>query len=99
MQKNVFQVEFNINQVKRNKELIAVDIQVVQSATQTNGISKQHNNRSSSQVYQGFIAALKDGFGFIETIQHDREVFFHFRSVPVESGDFTFTFISYPQQF
>lgn len=70
-------MQFNINQVKRNKDLIAVDIQVIQSATQTNGISK-HSNRSS-QIYQGFIAALKDGFGFIETIEHDREVFFHFR--------------------
>ena len=29
-------------------------------------------------MYQGFVAALKDGFGFIETIQHDKEVFFHF---------------------
>lgn len=73
----LFQVHFNINQVKRNKELIAVEIQVVQLASQTNGVSK-HNSRNS-QIYQGFIAALKDGFGFIETIDHDREVFFHFR--------------------
>ncbi|KRT84375.1 hypothetical protein AMK59_218, partial [Oryctes borbonicus] len=69
-------VTFNINQVKRNKEQIAVEIQVVQSASHTNGISK-HNSRNS-QIYQGFVAALKDGFGFIETIDHDREVFFHF---------------------
>ncbi|RZC42843.1 cold shock domain-containing protein E1 [Asbolus verrucosus] len=69
-------IEFNINQVKRNKELIAVDIQVVQPATQTNGIKHRSNN--NCQIYQGFVAALKDGFGFIETIQHDKEVFFHF---------------------
>ncbi|KAJ3661105.1 hypothetical protein Zmor_005521 [Zophobas morio] len=69
-------IEFNINQVKRNKELIAVDIQVVQQATQTNGI--KHRNSNNCQMYQGFVAALKDGFGFIETIQHDKEVFFHF---------------------
>jgi cold shock CspA family protein len=69
-------IEFNINQVKRNKELIAVDIQVVQPATQTNGI--KHRNSNNGQMYQGFVAALKDGFGFIETIQHDKEVFFHF---------------------
>lgn len=67
-------VQFNINQVKRNKELIAVDIQVTQSGTQTNGIKHTRN----PQIYQGFIAALKDGFGFIETTQHDKEVFFHF---------------------
>lgn len=74
----MLQVQFNINQVKRNKEYIAVDIQILQSASQTNGI-KQSISRNNSQVYQGFIAALKDGFGFIETIQHDKEVFFHFR--------------------
>ena len=28
-----------------------------------------------------YIAALKDGFGFIETISHDREIFFHFSNV------------------
>lgn len=37
------------------------------------------SGRSTQQVHQGFIAALKDGFGFIETVQHDKEVFFHFR--------------------
>lgn len=69
-------VQFNINQIKRNKELIAVDIQIVQPASQTNGISK-HSTRPA-QIHQGFVAALKDGFGFIETVDHDREVFFHF---------------------
>ncbi|CAG0891971.1 unnamed protein product [Cyprideis torosa] len=29
----------------------------------------------------GYIAAVKDGFGFIETLSHDREIFFHFRLV------------------
>lgn len=72
-------VQFNINQVKRNKEMIAVDIKITQPSTaQTNGI-KNNVVRTNGQVYQGFIAALKDGFGFIETIQHDKEVFFHFR--------------------
>lgn len=32
----------------------------------------------SSVKYQGFVAVLKENFGFIETIQHDEEVFFHF---------------------
>lgn len=73
-------MQFNVNQVKRNKELVAVDVVVVQPASQTNGIAKpNNNNKSPLQVHQGFIAALKDGFGFIETIQHDKEVFFHFR--------------------
>lgn len=30
-------------------------------------------------IMQGFIAALKDGFGFIETVDHNKEVFFHYR--------------------
>lgn len=33
---------------------------------------------TSSIKYQGFVAVLKENFGFIETIQHDEEVFFHF---------------------
>ncbi|XP_044733943.1 cold shock domain-containing protein E1 [Chrysoperla carnea] len=90
-------VEFDICQVKRNKELIAVDIKVVNSATNlpngttqstlnntsntsiNNNSNNNKNGRSNSlTTHQGFIAALKDGFGFIETVQHDREVFFHF---------------------
>lgn len=71
---------FDINQVKRTKEFIAVNVQITQSAMQTNGI-KHTITRNAGQLYQGFIAALKDGFGFIETIQHDKEVFFHFRWV------------------
>jgi hypothetical protein len=73
----LFKVEFNICQVKRSKELLAVDVQVV-SKNQNQG--KNGLGRSNSlPLCQGFIAALKDGFGFIETIAHDREVFFHFR--------------------
>lgn len=34
---------------------------------------------SGAATQQGFVAALKDGFGFIETADHTREVFFHFR--------------------
>ena len=40
-----------------------------------------NNNRSSTQVYQGYVAALKESFGFIETCSHDKEIFFHFRLV------------------
>lgn len=32
----------------------------------------------NGKIYHGFIAVLKDNFGFIETLQHDEEVFFHF---------------------
>ncbi|CAH0547495.1 unnamed protein product [Brassicogethes aeneus] len=93
-------VEFNINQVKRNKELIATEVQITQScALQTNGVKNSNGNGNSAaaaagsgstprnaQIYQGFIAALKDGFGFIETIQHDKEVFFHFSNFEGDSN-------------
>lgn len=31
------------------------------------------------QYYQGYVAALKESFGFVETVDHDKEIFFHFR--------------------
>lgn len=64
-------VEFNICQVKRTKELVATDVQIAQQAART-------GNNGNQPTQQGFVAALKDGFGFIETVEHDREVFFHF---------------------
>ncbi|CAG9839305.1 unnamed protein product [Diabrotica balteata] len=79
-------VQFNINQVKRNKEFIATDVEVIQPAVQTNGIKHSISRTSGGPLYQGFIAALKDGFGFIETIQHDKEVFFHFSNFEGESN-------------
>jgi len=60
--------------VKRNKELLAVDINVIERCV--NGTSTPKAN--SGPVYQGFIAALKDNYGFIETDTHDKEVFFHY---------------------
>ncbi|XP_060521185.1 cold shock domain-containing protein E1 [Cylas formicarius] len=76
-------VRFDINQMKRTKEYVAVNIQITQSAAiQTNGVK----HRNSGQVYQGFVAALKDGFGFIETVQHDKEVFFHFSNFEGDSN-------------
>ena len=72
----VFQVQFSICQVKRNKELVAVDISLVNSSGEK---TQNGNKKLNGQVCQGFIAALKDGFGFIETVNHDKEIFFHFR--------------------
>lgn len=36
-------------------------------------------NSNDKKVFQGFIAALKDGYGFIESLALDKEMFFHFR--------------------
>lgn len=117
---------FVCQQVKRNKELIAVNIVDVLSiqhqmqqqqtdgtatinngAMQSNGDNSRTtilntSNRSSAngkptdtfnetnngtiavnnmKKYQGFVAVLKDNFGFIEKTGHDEEVFFHFSAV------------------
>ncbi|XP_055621287.1 cold shock domain-containing protein E1 isoform X2 [Toxorhynchites rutilus septentrionalis] len=132
-------IRFNICQVKRNKELIATNIQEITnnsnqlqqqtsinaggdsqqilqqqqqqqqsqqiqltslqtlqqqphspSAGMNNGNRTMNNNSSimkvsyangnikSGKIHHGFIAVLKENFGFIETIDHDQEVFFHF---------------------
>lgn len=77
------QVVFNICQVKRNKELVAVEIMHanVNGEKQMNGGAKKQTSNGSNggQFSPGFVAALKDGFGFIETVNHDQEIFFHFR--------------------
>lgn len=80
----MFQVKFSICQVKRNKELVAVDISLVKKSSSleefSSGEKTQNDNKKlNDPVCQGFIAALKDGFGFIETVNHDKEIFFHFR--------------------
>lgn len=49
------------------------------SSTSINGKSNTPGPRPSATLHQGFVAALKDTFGFIETISHDKEIFFHFR--------------------
>lgn len=50
------------------------------SSTRNGSVTKNgRQSLSNGQLYQGFVAALKDGFGFIETTEHDKEVFFHFR--------------------
>ncbi|KAL5292829.1 CSDE1 family protein [Megaselia abdita] len=38
----------------------------------------QQQQQQQHQVYKGFIAVIKENFGFIETCEHDEEVFFHF---------------------
>ncbi|CAD6229151.1 GSCOCG00012089001-RA-CDS [Cotesia congregata] len=67
-------VKFSICQVKRNKELVAVDISLLDVKEE----KAENANNVNGLECQGFIAALKDGFGFIETFNHEREIFFHF---------------------
>ncbi|XP_054627376.1 cold shock domain-containing protein E1 isoform X5 [Dunckerocampus dactyliophorus] len=65
-------VEFSINEVKRSGQQSAVSIRVM------------NRNASNTKRLQGFIATLKDNFGFIETANHDQEIFFHYSEM---SGD------------
>ncbi|XP_061745218.1 cold shock domain-containing protein E1 isoform X1 [Nerophis ophidion] len=65
-------VEFSINEVKRSGQQSAVSIRVM------------NRNTSNAKRLQGFIATLKDNFGFIETADHDQEIFFHYSEM---SGD------------
>lgn len=43
----------------------------------------QHANGDANKVHKGFIASLKDTFGFIENLTHDKEIFFHYRLVGI----------------
>jgi len=88
------EVEFDLAQVKRTKDHIALNIRIVQRAHSnsqsakgsdaTNGDTTvkngdvPHQNGDSAKIHKGFVASLKDTFGFIETVTHDKEIFFHY---------------------
>ncbi|KAM8862858.1 cold shock domain-containing protein E1 isoform 5-T5 [Spinachia spinachia] len=59
-------VEFSINEVKRTGLQSAVSVRVL------------NRNASNAKRLIGFVATLKDNFGFIETANHDQEIFFHY---------------------
>uniref|UniRef100_A0AAQ4NS64 Cold shock domain-containing protein E1 n=1 Tax=Gasterosteus aculeatus aculeatus TaxID=481459 RepID=A0AAQ4NS64_GASAC len=59
-------VEFCINEVKRTGLQSAVSVRVL------------NRNASNAKRLLGFVATLKDNFGFIETANHDQEIFFHY---------------------
>lgn len=58
------EVLFNIAEIKRDKSTMAVNITV--------------RDRTFDPCKRGFVAVLKESFGFLETEEHDREVFFHY---------------------
>ncbi|XP_052460389.1 cold shock domain-containing protein E1 isoform X4 [Carassius gibelio] len=61
-------VEFSISEVKRTGQQSAVSLKILNRAAGTNRLL-------------GYIATLKDNFGFIETANHDQEIFFHYSEV------------------
>lgn len=66
-------VEFQISESRKNNTKTAVNVKVL--------------TRSPVAKSQGFIATLKDNFGFIESAEHDKEVFFHFSAFEGEASD------------
>ena len=60
----LLQVEFQISECQKNKTKVAVNVKVVGA-------------RGGRE--QGFVVTIKEGFGFIETTDHEREIYFHFR--------------------
>lgn len=60
--------------------------------TSRNGITRNEMNGSINGTpikvtYHGFVAVLKENFGFIETLEHDEEVFFHFSNFQGNSNN------------
>ncbi|KAL3882334.1 hypothetical protein ACJMK2_028687 [Sinanodonta woodiana] len=66
-------VEFSIGEQKRTSTWFAVNIKVI--------------FRNTVTKCQGYIATLKDNYGFIENADHDKEVFFHFSSVEGDANE------------
>lgn len=66
-------VEFSIGEVKRSNSRFAAAVRVV--------------IRNIQGKCHGFIATLKDNYGFIENADHDKEVFFHFSSFDGDVND------------
>ncbi|KAJ6657941.1 hypothetical protein lerEdw1_001731 [Lerista edwardsae] len=71
-------VEFTVCEVKRTG---------LQTATSVRMLGRNY----SSKRLLGYVATLKDNFGFIETANHDKEIFFHYRQVSALGG----VYISY----
>ncbi|XP_066559557.1 cold shock domain-containing protein E1 isoform X4 [Amia ocellicauda] len=58
-------LEFSISEVKRTGQQSAVNIKIL-------------NRTVNTKRLLGYVATLKDNFGFIETANHDQEIFFHY---------------------
>jgi hypothetical protein len=59
--------------------MIMVGLGGDQSTSSSPGSASGRAEKSPRVVMKGYIAALKDGFGFIETMAQDGEIFFHSR--------------------
>ncbi|XP_014663991.1 PREDICTED: cold shock domain-containing protein E1-like isoform X2 [Priapulus caudatus] len=69
-------VEFQICEQKRNSVHTAKNIRVI--------------SRAAPPRLRGFIATLKENFGFIEALDRDKEVFFHYSSFDGDPNELEF---------
>ncbi|ELU07507.1 hypothetical protein CAPTEDRAFT_158253 [Capitella teleta] len=75
-------VEFQICESRKNNTKTAANV-VVKLMRR----NSSHSQSFSSDKSFGFIATLKDNFGFIEMADHEKEVFFHFSAFNGDSND------------
>lgn len=66
-------VEFQICESRSNNTKTAANVNMV--------------GRGQPVCQQGFVATLKDQYGFLESAEHDREVFFHFSNFDGEPSE------------
>ncbi|KAF0294761.1 Cold shock domain-containing protein E1 [Amphibalanus amphitrite] len=79
-------VRFSLMQSRRTKELWAAEVAVTQRAERPERAERAERPAREPRdaalepgsIHQGYVTALKDSYGFIETLQHDREIFFHY---------------------
>ncbi|XP_043856138.1 cold shock domain-containing protein E1 isoform X2 [Dromiciops gliroides] len=64
-------VEFSVSEAKRTGQQTAICVRLL-------------GRNSNAKRLLGYVATLKDNFGFIETANHDKEIFFHYSEF---SGD------------
>ncbi|XP_036622048.1 cold shock domain-containing protein E1 isoform X3 [Trichosurus vulpecula] len=64
-------VEFSVSETKRTGQQTATCVRLL-------------GRNSNAKRLLGYVATLKDNFGFIETANHDKEIFFHYSEF---SGD------------
>lgn len=85
------EIEFSLEQ--RNGRTTAIDLEPIASKAGAKDDAKANGKRSdldysfenakgktaNRSVQRGFVAAIKESYGFIESEHYDQEVFFHFR--------------------
>ena len=75
-------MEFQICESRKNNTKTAVNVVVKflgRNSSHSALAAAASVTSANVEKYYGFVATLKDNFGFIEMADHDKEIFFHFR--------------------